>query len=618
MKTEKTVRRSVCLLAICAALLSFMLAGTAVCYAETAPEFQWEDVKIMSHCDVEIEGNTLVVTDTEFNEDVWDSKFLIDAGVDLEPGEPYTISFELEGDEGVGEFFLCKGETMDIRYDETFTSEGGNRTIAFTPVADRVYIGMQVGNLGMDEYVTVTVTNLCKLSESEDPALLRAENCALSIKDGEITATDNNDNNDVWNSKVLYDPGFELEVGKTYTLNVDLRGDNGVGEFFLCRSQDLNDRYDNTFLNVPGSKALIFKAESDKAYIGMQFGNAGNGHSVTARFGEVRDYVPAVSSKSADDYECKEYEVTSRNDPRVIRAQNSSYEVNISDGQTVINAADTSEEKDVWTSKVLYFLGELLEKGKCYAANFNLAGDNGVGEFFFLKKDDMDNRYSFDNTPGDHQAKFMAEDTKLYAGLQLGNIGKGNSMTVDIREVFNIPGLQKSSENCEESVSLGAVTITDTDDNPDVWNSKAVYETGIALEPGKTYTATFTLSGANGVGEFFFLKSDNIDERYSFDNTSGDHTITFTADGTALYFGIQCGNIGNGNSVTVSNITVTPDGSEEPMLMQAFDAPEEVLDDSGDEDADETEQEEESDEAVDETEQEDEPAAARSVEYEYE
>ena len=61
-------------------------------------------------------------------------------------------------------------------------------------------------------------------------------------------------------------------------------------------------------------------------------------------------------------------------------------------------------------SKILYFLGEILEKGRYYAANFNLAGENGVGEFFFCKRDNLDDRYSFDNVAGDHTARFAAED----------------------------------------------------------------------------------------------------------------------------------------------------------------------------------------------------------------
>lgn len=133
--------------------------------------------------------------------------------------------------------------------------------------------------------------------------------------------------------------------------------------------------------------------------------------------------------------------------------------------------------------------------------------------------------------------------------------------------MFEKPFEQKSAENCSEDMNRGSVTLTDTDDNSDVWNSKAVYDTGIMLEKGKTYTATVKLSGGN-VGEFFFLKSDNIDDRYSFNNTSGEHTITFTAEDTALlYFGVQCGNIGKGNSVTASNITVKEADSTQPATL---------------------------------------------------
>ena len=146
--------------------------------------------------------------------------------------------------------------------------------------------------------------------------------------------------------------------------------------------------------------------------------------------------------------------------------------------------------------------------------------------------------------------------------MQFGNIGEGNQVTATIQDVFTVPGMQTGSENCTETLAQDRITLTDTDDNPDVWNSKAVYDAGVVLELGREYTATVTLTGDNGVGEFFFLKNNDIGQRYSFDDTPGSHTITFTAVDTALYFGIQCGNIGNGNSVSVSDISVSPAAGE--------------------------------------------------------
>lgn len=222
------------------------------------------------------------------------------------------------------------------------------------------------------------------------------------------------------------------------------------------------------------------------------------------------------------------------------------------------------------TSSASSYFGNILKAGKEYIEKINLSGNTDtMGEFFFLKSDNMDDRYSFDNTAGDHTVTFTAESEKLYAGVQFGNVGNGNDFVVTITDLFEKPFDKQYTDNCAEDMNRGSVTLTDTDDNNDVWNSKAVYNTGITLEPGQEYTATFTLTGDNGVGEFFFLKSNNIDNRYSFDNTSGEHTITFTAEDTVLYMGIQCGNIGNGNSVTVSNITVTKNGSEEPAAMIA-------------------------------------------------
>ena len=245
----------------------------------------------------------------------------------------------------------------------------------------------------------------------------------------------------------------------------------------------------------------------------------------------------------------------------MLLSENCTFTVNSDGGQTVIRAVDDSENPDVWSSKLLVFLGEILEANSCYAASFNLAGDNGVGEFFFCKEENLDSRYTFDNTAGDHTATFIAEDSKLYAGMQFGDVGLGNEVEVTIGDICRIPGRQTSGENVADSYGQDTVTLTDTDDNPDVWSSKAVFDSGIALEPGTEYTATFTLTGDNGVGEFFFLKSDDINNRYSFDAEPGTHTITFTAEDAALYFGIQCGNIGNGNSVTISDLSVTPTGA---------------------------------------------------------
>lgn len=557
MKTRKTAKYAA--LIISAILFALVLGGAAVSCAESLVQLSDTDIKLVEQCEAVVDGNQLTVTDTDDNSDVWSSKLLLDAGVELTPGEQYTISFSLAGENGVGEFFLCKSENIDERYDETFAAEDGTRSITFKAAGNRVYIGMQVGNLGKGNRVTATVTNLSRLSESANPAVLRAENCTVDAKDGVIIATDTHDNNDVWNSKLLYNTGMALEVGKTYTLNFSLTGVHGVGEFFVCKSADINNRDDATFVNQAGSGSVVFTAASGKLYIGMQFGNLGAGNSVRFSITELKE-----KKKETVTVRYKPGDEPQQEVPSVLIAENCTYQVESTDEQTVINAVDTSDNNDVWSSKLLLFLGEILEENKFYAANINLAGKEKVGEFFFCKEDNLDNRYSFDNTPGDHTAKFKAEDSKLYAGMQFGDIGEGNDVTATINGIYRIPGMQTSSENCAETLSQDTITITDTDDNGDVWNSKAIFDSGIALEQGKTYTATFTLTGDNGVGEFFFLKSADIDQRYTFDNQPGTHTVTFTAEDTALYFGIQCGNIGNGNSVSVSDLSVAPLEEEQP------------------------------------------------------
>lgn len=645
--------------------------------------------KLTENAIVSVDGSTITVSDSDANNDVWNSKVLFETDKTLVPGQEYKISFDLSGANGIGEFFLCKGENIDSRYDETFTAEEGSRSITFKATGDKLYIGMQVGNVGVGNSVTAVINDICELENSAAPSLIQTANCDVTVENGKVVAVDTADNNDVWNSKLLYDAGVELEIGKSYEIDFKLAGENGVGELFVCKSKDLNDRYDGTFVNAPGSHKVHFTAVSTKLYIGMQMGNIGKGNSVDFILNGVNPYlgsddtskyttlytvsreddalvIYAVDNSSVSDvwnsavlcdiyqdmvpgqkYEisfelsgdngvgeffiCKSadlndrynetftnasglntvvftaegthayvgmqmgnigegnsvtakitsfapYDAADGGKKNVRVAQNCDYDVSRDVTQnpvdpsdrdssrkdtTVITGTDTNDNNDIWTSKLMYFFGNVLEVGKEYIAKINLSGSTeNMGEFFFLKSDNMDDRYSFDNTAGDHTVVFTAESEALYAGMQFGNVGNGEDFVVTITDFFEKPFDTQYTDNCTAEFDRGSVTLTDAGDNNDVWNSKAVYDTGITLKPNTEYTVTFTLEGDDGVGEFFFLKDDNIDNRYSFDNTAGTHTITFTTDdnGTGedieLYMGIQCGNIGDGNSVTVSDISV--------------------------------------------------------------
>ena len=182
---------------VLAAAFMFAVAAAGNTYAAGAVVLSETNAKLQENCTVAYDGDKVTVTDTDDNNDVWNSKLLLDVGIDLTAGEQYKLSFSLAGENGVGEFFLCKSENIDDRYDETFTAEAGNRSITFTAEGARIFIGMQVGNLGKGHSVTLQVQDLCELSKSDCPALLRTENSDVTAENGEIAATDTDDNNDV-------------------------------------------------------------------------------------------------------------------------------------------------------------------------------------------------------------------------------------------------------------------------------------------------------------------------------------------------------------------------------------------------------------------------------------
>lgn len=726
MKQTKAVRH---ISRVMAAVMAFSACQQGIALSAFADGTMTLTPKFHENATVEVSGSKITVTDTNYNDDVWNSKALVDTGMTLVPGKQYKIDFNLSGKESVGEFFLCKTESMDARYDDTFTTDPGSRVNTFTAIGEKLFVGMQVGDAGMDNSVTCDIASISELELGDTPTLLKSA-CADVTMDGKtVTATDTADNNDVWNSKVLFDAGVELIPGKLYDMDLELTGANGVGEFFVCKSLDLNDRVDATFRNTPGTKHMTFVAPGERLYIGMQFGSIGKGNSVSCNVTHVALHEmqpPHTLSKiseadghiiitATDNNKCgdvwdskvlrkvaddlipgKEYEITihvsgtngvgevflnknasldwdkhyDRSDAqgedgqkyaifvdnntfakaydgttdgvmtmRFIAEDTSAYLgmqlgnvglgntvtvdvakpalYNPTEGQhgntgikstsggvtkvtkklapshtdydpadhvtenkdtTVLTMTDTSENNDLCDSKMTYFFGKILEAGKKYVAKINIAATKDdvevadgtqVGEFYFLKSDNLDDRYSFDDYTGDHTVTFEAVGEALYAGAQFGNLGAGNTMTVTIEDLFEAPGTATNTNwGCTTEENRGSVTITDTDGGNDPWNSVAVYDTGITLVEGQEYTASFNMTtndGTEGMGEFYFLKADNIDDRYTQDTTGGEHTVTFTADSDGtLYMGMMGGNLGEGNSMTVSDIVVTPVSSSDP------------------------------------------------------
>lgn len=203
-RKTKAVRFVSRMLAAIMAIMTIMACQQGLVISAFADSELPLTLKTNENVSVSVEGNQISVTDTDDNNDVWSSKALFEIGKEIVPGREYKISFDLNGDNGVGEFFLCKSGNLDNRYDETFTSEDGNRSVTFTATSKELYVGMQVGNIGKGNSVSARIFDICEREKSENPALLSTANCSVNTENGYITATDTSDNNDVWNSKLLY------------------------------------------------------------------------------------------------------------------------------------------------------------------------------------------------------------------------------------------------------------------------------------------------------------------------------------------------------------------------------------------------------------------------------
>lgn len=524
------------------------------------------NVKTKENANVDVSGSKITVTDTSFNDDVWNSKALVDTGVTLEPGKQYTVSYTLSGKEGVGEFFLCKGESLDARYSDSFTTGAGSHVITFTAASPKLFLGMQVGNVGADNSVTADIASINEVAFTDGFTVLKSNNCEVSIEGGKLTVTDTSDNNDVWDSVVLFDAGVKLQVGQPYALDYLVSGEHGVGEVFMCKSLDLGNRYDTTFANDTGSKHRYFVAQTERVLIGMQFGNIGKGNSVTIE-GVNAVYTPVPIPTLVDMAEFED--------------------------KVVIRATDNSYDNDIWTSKVRYKLADNLEVGKEYEVSFNVIGDDGIGEVFLSDENNSDKRYKksddgfdiFVKEAGLYTMHFKATGPEAYLVMQMGNIGKGSSVIVEASRPTVYTGSKDAQvglkwmdkavaklTTASNSTKVAGTTITATDTNGEndneVWDSKAMTFLGNILEKGKTYVAKLFLSSTsyienpepgqnNHMGEVVLKDANGND--YGGAYAAGSNMVVFKVpeaqagvEDTAapLYALVQCGNVGEGEEFT--------------------------------------------------------------------
>lgn len=74
MKTGRNANRVARVLILCV-MLALALGCTAVSCAESPFELSIADVCIMSKCDATFDGNSITITNEEFNEDVWSPRY---------------------------------------------------------------------------------------------------------------------------------------------------------------------------------------------------------------------------------------------------------------------------------------------------------------------------------------------------------------------------------------------------------------------------------------------------------------------------------------------------------------------------------------------------------------
>ena len=431
------------------------------------------------------------------------------------------------------------------------------------------------------------------------------------VAHAEVTAVGEN----VWEAKVLINTGIKTEKDKTYDVNFSLAtltplGEGDAFEFILQNgSADSSARYE--FLNSPvGNTKATFAVTEENAgdlYVLIQMGKLQNELTISNLVvSEVEptptpDPDPDPDPEPTPDYVVFTNKLSGSYDSEKGTVGNNWVDAN---DATVAHAEVTTAGQNIWDAKVLINTGVDMEKGKTYKVSYNIATLTALSEgdeFEFILQNgsaDSSARYDFANTPtGDNEVEFeVTEETEgsLYILIQMGKLV--NELTISkllVSEVEPTPTpdpapaaidfTDKLSGSFDDGAGCtGGVWVDEGDSTiahakvetagSEVWHAKALINTGVAIENGKSYTVSFKLNSYQpwAVKQNFEIILQNGSEdssaQYQFLSGSvGEYKVGITgtdANAGNLYIRIQMGKVQNEfiiSELIVTNEAYTPE-----------------------------------------------------------
>ena len=558
-----------------------------------------------------VDGTTLVIDSVpEPETDVWNSKFFVDTGTELEAGTQYKVTVDVTSEKAF-DFEICLNRGEEEKgFDGIYDPNGsGSYTCEFTTgESGDLILQFQLGHSPANNTFTVdgvTVEKFVPAHQEEtvipggysdvETSLSAWDNCDdgyVQTLDGRsltITAVPEAGTG-VWKSKLFVGTDVTLEKDTKYKVVADVSSSKEM-EFEICLNRGDEEKGFDALYGLVGSGSYTSEfttEEEGELVLQFQLGLSPADNTFTVNSVTVEKW-NEETSEITDVPDA--YENVTISGLSAWESHDDGFEQAVS-GTGLDITAVPAYDNGVWQSKLFVDTGTAPEAGEKYRVTANVTSDSYVDFEVCYNNGEAEKGYEalYGQSIEAKETKDLVSEFEVAADaapnnliLQF-NLGKSpsattftvNSVTLekyvgeDAGSTVDLnPGSFELWASDDYTAELGGdgscadVAFTAVPGSAEVWKTKLFANTGVDLKAGKSYRISADVKADSDVPYEICYNDGGTEKgvgaKYGLTATSEVQTVTFETaqqSDASLVIQFSLGNAETGNTVTFSNIKV--------------------------------------------------------------
>ena len=565
------------------------------------------------------DGSSATATVTTSGDD-WHIKLYAKPGVELQAGQPYTITMNVTGADGCQ---VCYKNTATGAEDGFGTETVGTGTVTHTVTPTEggtLEILLKLGALPAGSTVTVSDIAISTLggetagdnlmtdslsagssgnvnfwAHEDYTAALSGDGSSVSLA---ITGTPA-EGGEAWKVKLFVETGIALEAGKHYRISADVSA-SAETDYEICYNNGAAEKGVGALYGLHASsesQTAVFEGtpETDADLI-LQFnlGWAAAPCTVTVSNVKVEEMIEGVGESVLPSFS---YDSVGS----FASAADDGYIVLLEKGESsaVFKILQAPAERNPWNVKLNVRTGFTPEKGKGYRVNFDIeaaktqgsfevffdgSSEGAYGQFYGPALSAGKNSISQIIYPGDSKGELVLQlrcgktdgtdgNTYTVSNVKIEEVTFQYTQTPETKEVTTLDKQNGYIEQLEKTRDRATVRIEKTPaEGKEPWKSKLFVETGVTLKEGQKYRISMVLKSIipapfeacfnnggeeKGLGAIFGLISTPSGKYVEY--------VTYPKQDTQLVIQLSLGNCSAPNSIMLESVKVEKAGKIDPI-----------------------------------------------------